>query len=482
MAVTVKLAPQATLLLGDVREAAAQLPRKYFHCMATSPPYYGLRNYKNKPSVWGGDPACVHEWGDQTGTAKDIPSRFCSKCSAWLGCLGNEPTVSMYVSHLVEIFALLRGSLRDDATFWLNLGDSYNGTGGATTTFSFGRPVTRGEGNKSTQIRRDPEVKVRELCLIPERVLLALQADGWYVRAKPPWVKMNAMPEPHISRPVQGHEAIFLLSLKPTYFYDGAGVRIPALQTAKEQRRGIDTSRGIMQPLGRNRKTSDWFLDSMDAMIDYHLQAAEYMATLRDTGGLLSGEDWNPYGFLANTSQNRATHLAVWPAGLVNPMIRASTSSRCCHVCGTPWERVIVQGPSEWDQRRHTVKTRTYEMTSAAEAGFSRLAKSQRLGATLGFRPTCNHYNSLYHAELDRTQNMTRKQKQDTDQSWLKRAKQRPGFQTWPAVPCRVLDPFAGSGTTLAAAVRMGREAWGIEINPTFVPAIKQQVREAIPD
>jgi len=143
--------------------------------VVTSPPYWGLRNYKIPPTVWGGDPDCRHEWGAEgrwrrTGgtssstlgqdchpngvDAEDIIEKvrrsslnasagaFCRRCGAWRGDLGLEPTPWMYVAHMVEVFDLVRELLEDDGTLWLNLGDCYASDGGVLTPHS-GMPRNR---------------------------------------------------------------------------------------------------------------------------------------------------------------------------------------------------------------------------------------------------------------------------------------------------------------------------------------------------
>lgn len=149
-----------TVLTGDCRKLLGTLPAESVHCCVTSPPYWGLRDYSVPPSVWGGDPACGHAWGrwyewhDErearvTGKTRTTERSYrdgsrtfngnhqrhahgvvCSRCGAWRGCLGLEPTSDLYVQHLVETFRDVRRVLREDGTLWLNLGDSYYGSWG----------------------------------------------------------------------------------------------------------------------------------------------------------------------------------------------------------------------------------------------------------------------------------------------------------------------------------------------------------------
>ena len=141
------------ILHGDCRDVLASLPADSVHCVVTSPPYWGLRDYGIPPSVWGGDAACEHEFEMQTKTgelrlglgmaalgeqyrgggkkAGEVPSisvqhGFCRHCNAWRGAHGLEPSIDLYVRNAVEVFRAIHRVLRPDGTLWLNLGDSYN--------------------------------------------------------------------------------------------------------------------------------------------------------------------------------------------------------------------------------------------------------------------------------------------------------------------------------------------------------------------
>ena len=172
---------------GDALSTLQLLPSGSIHCAITSPPYYGLRNY---------------------GVA---------------GQIGAEPTPQEYVARLTEIFRELRRVLRDDGTFWLNLGDSY--TSGNRT---------RRAPDKKNPIRamsyRAPTpsgLKEKDLIGIPWHVAFALQEDGWYLRSDIIWHKPNAMPESIKDRPTKAHEYVFLLTKSPRYFYNADAVKEP---------------------------------------------------------------------------------------------------------------------------------------------------------------------------------------------------------------------------------------------------------------
>jgi len=143
-----------TTLIGDCREVLRTLPDRSVHCVASSPPYWGLRDYAIAPSVWGGDLSCDHDFtververelrkgagmaalgeryrggGHKVGKVPRISaeSGFCRHCGAWSGCLGLEPTYQLYIEHMIEVARELWRVLRDDGTMWLNLGDCYAG-------------------------------------------------------------------------------------------------------------------------------------------------------------------------------------------------------------------------------------------------------------------------------------------------------------------------------------------------------------------
>ncbi len=130
---------------GHVIDVLRGMADESVHCVVTSPPYWGLRDYGLEPSIWGGKKSCVHRWdvgqwkrrSNDSGTVRkqdtnqgsvkrDLPIKHssCANCGAWRGELGLEPTLELYIQHIVEVFREVRRVLRKDGTCWLNLGDS----------------------------------------------------------------------------------------------------------------------------------------------------------------------------------------------------------------------------------------------------------------------------------------------------------------------------------------------------------------------
>ncbi len=215
------------------------------HCVVTSPPYWGLRSYGHYKlqAVWGSmddfTPPKKHKdrwefrlkWraADRSGGVMS-PNK-----ETWIGAFGLEPTPELYIEHTVEIFREVRRVLRKDGTVWLNLGDSY--AAGTRDYNSF----RRDRGHVCVP-RPDPPpgFKPKDLCGIPWRVALALQADGWWLRQDIIWSKPNPMPESVTDRCTKSHEYIFLLTKSAKYFYDAEAVKEEVTGNAHARGDGVN--------------------------------------------------------------------------------------------------------------------------------------------------------------------------------------------------------------------------------------------------
>jgi DNA modification methylase len=234
------------ILQGNCLETLSSLEEKSVNTCVTSPPYWGLRDYGTGEWV-GGDPDCNHEgtvlghnknFVDREGRGsnnKSISSGDCYKCGAVRkdDQLGLEETPEKFVKNLVNVFREVRRVLRDDGTVWLNLGDSYCGTGhkGDTKDMYFSQGSAR-NGQSFALNNKIEGLKSKDLIGIPWRVAFALQADGWYLRQDIIWHKPNPMPEPVKDRCTKSHEYIFLLSKSPKYYYDYEAVKVKASDAA----------------------------------------------------------------------------------------------------------------------------------------------------------------------------------------------------------------------------------------------------------
>jgi len=130
---------------------------------------------------------------------------------------------------MTAVFREVRRILRPDGTLWLNIGDSYisnpgdrNKVGGIEGKASNLKKLS---GSCMSINKHNIGLKPKDLCMIPARLALALQADGWWVRSDIIWAKPNPMPESVTDRPTKSHEYIYLLTKAAKYYYNADAIR-----------------------------------------------------------------------------------------------------------------------------------------------------------------------------------------------------------------------------------------------------------------
>lgn len=525
-----------TIFTGDCRESLASLPEGSVHCCVTSPPYFGLRDYGIEPVVWGpggngvsgvtcqvsgnGDgPSppvaavlplsrassakergpggedgpdwreCDHVWGGHLpGLSRDDnhvadapgargggkkhsaenqsqanAGQWCQRfgCGAWLGCLGSEPTPELFVAHIVEVFRAVRRVLRDDGCLWLNLGDGYAGHWGdkyAHRPFGEDRtPDASTPPHKPTPPWKDSGLKPKDLLGMPWRVAFALQADGWWLRQAVPWYKQTPMPESVTDRMTTAHEYVFLLTKQERYFWDGFAVRKGASSFAdgaahafgpKSQnngRGGLATqgnANSFSPGASRNLRTTDLALDVARENLAFWQEAVKALAK----GGTVTDEAGEFLSITTASEGLRAAHFATYPTALVRPLILAGTSQKgCCPDCGKCWERVVERKhygnwKQNWEggantghnEQRPDRKGKDWEKYEAPEP--------------TGWRPGCS-------------------------------CSPQPATRNPQPVPCTVLDPFLGAGTTALVCEQLGRRWIGCEIKQEYAEIAVRRLR-----
>jgi DNA modification methylase len=274
------------IVCGDVLTGLAILPDNSINCVVTSPPYWGLRDYGVE------------------------------------GQIGLEHTPQEYVEKMVAVFRQVRRVLRDDGTCWLNLGDCYTSGGRSTHGTRLGHKQETNAGCLSVTEKRPelpPGLKPKDLVGIPWRVAFALQADGWYLRARLPWIKRNAMPDSAEDRPGQSVEELFLLAKSERYFFNMPAVRVEFA----DDREGCDGSKLDSQRNVGGRSDGYTKPNGIDPSSNGGRNLRTHDFIMRSFQGLLLAESGEPLAFLVNPKPYNEAHFATFPEKLVEPCILA---------------------------------------------------------------------------------------------------------------------------------------------------------------
>lgn len=408
------------------------------HCIVTSPPYYGLRDYST--GRWeGGDPTCDHK--DQldsqlnAGVSSAIPHtgaatkrarqvgehKVCVKCGAVRidQQMGLEDTPQEYVTKMVELFHEYRRVLRDDGTLWLNMGDSYSG---ASNSGGSSRRVDGGLPYKLNGLpKKNSGLQPKNLMGMPWRIAFGLQDDGWILRSDIIWAKPNAMPESVTDRPTTSHEHIFLLTKSPKYFYDQEAVRETSVSD---------------HPSGNGYKR--------DARLSY--QNADGTARGNDEQWKIQPNRNLRSVWTIATEPTPFAHFATFPQKLVERCLMAGCPHKTCAVCGAPWER-LVERDEYPDGEGHFGKNGSkWKGEDKQSSGYRPRKNVEVMRQVSG-----NHDNPF---------------PQKSTVGWIPTCDCSPGIATEPGL---ALDPFMGSGTVALVARRSGRDYIGCDLNPEYV-------------
>lgn len=385
-----------------------------------------MRDPRHYPETAPTDKPATNIGGHQRGIK---PGDFCALCGAWRGSLGIEPTIDLYVDHLVSVFRELRRVLRNDGTLWLNLDDSYAGSWGAQSRrdTASNDPSWHGSQIKNhpkrashTGALRTAGVKPKDLYGVPWLVAFALRADGWYLRSEITWAKRAPMPESVTDRPTSATESVFLLSKAEHYFYDAEAVKEAA---ASDHPSG----NGFKRPA---------------------------RLTYADAAGPRGSEDqWDQVGgkrnmrnfWLLGPAPFREAHFATMPPKVVEPCILAGTSERgVCPTCGSPWSRQVKHSRTRdgqpldgsWSVNEGGVRI------GATGVGHWRDQTTTQL---IGWSPTCS-------------------------------------CNAGDPIPAMVLDPFGGAGTVGLVADRLGRDSILVELNPAYAEMARRRIDADAPE
>ena len=202
------------ILQGNCIDKIKELKDNSIDCVVSSPPYFGLRDY-------GVD-----------------------------GQFGLEKTYQDYIANTVKVFETFKPKLKDTATIWWNVGDTYASNGIYIHSW-YKKEKNKDKKNLHTNNKvryqdrkayRDHIIKAKDLMMIPNRVAIALQDAGWYIRSEIIWHKPNPMPESIKDRPTSCHEKIWLITKSKKYYYDVDAIKEPTVgNLEKRNKRNVWT-------------------------------------------------------------------------------------------------------------------------------------------------------------------------------------------------------------------------------------------------
>ena len=268
----------------DCLEGLKQLDSDSVHCCVTSPPYWALRDY-------------------------GIP-----------GQIGQEDSPTEYVERLCAIFAEVFRVLRPDGTFWLNISDTYCGTGNKADYFDPKNPKGR-TGQKKAKNYQIAGLKPKDLCGIPWSIAFALRDMGWYLRQEIIWHKTNCMPESVTDRCVKAHESVFLFAKNQRYYFDHKSIQEPATQSSIER-----AKRAISE---NNKYATGAPGQNVQTINQPRLRMSADSLTVRNKRSVWS----------VSTKPLKHAHFAAFPRTLIEPCILAG-----CPVGGVVLDPFVGSG------------------------------------------------------------------------------------------------------------------------------------------
>ena len=386
-----------SFLQGDVFDKLKDLDDNSIDCVVTSPPYWGLRDY-------GVD-----------------------------GQLGLEPTYQEHIKNIVELFRAMKPKLKDTATVWLNYGDSYAATVNGTKVKDMKKNLQKNRINKIKGKFDDRgfvdkpfstiqgSLKPKDLVMIPNRIAIALQDDGWWIRSEIIWHKPNPMPESTKDRPTSCHEKIWLITKSKKYYYDADAIKEVCKTPNKEIRTpsGWDTSTG---------KNGHGKIHKQGRSSNFTKSTQQPKKNKRNV--------WT-----VTTKPCKDAHFATFPKDLAEPCIKAGCPEKVCVECGIPY----ISNYKRTDNNENFIQTKGSDTPNIKKGGV-RLNKNG----------TSPHFNPPTIEFLNLKKNCNCK----TDE-----------FKSGV-----VLDPFGGSGTTGIVAKQFNRTAILIELNPEYIEIAKKRI------
>lgn len=374
--------PNAVLYQGHALSILKGLPSESVDCAITSPPYWGLRTYKTEPQIWGG----------------------------WTGELGLEPTTELYIQHLIEIFNEVKRVLKKTGTCWVNIDDSYAGSGKGIGS-DHGKAVFSDD-----DIVRLPDagIPAKSLCLIPQRFALGMVEQGWILRNDIVWAKPNPMPESVKDRFTTSWEHLFFFVKSQKYRFE-------------QQFEPMTCPGRIFNPDTSGHATAQLRQEGNRTTVGLHDGRTQY------GDPSLGRNKRDVWEICTEPSPIRGVHFATYPEKLVETPILAGCPAQICKKCGK-------------------ARGKIYEISRSYQSGSGKS----------GNKPHGSHYDNPQCVgdlkdDIRAGPCLSRQEIGYTDCGC------NAGFEAG-----IVMDIFAGSGTTGAVAKRLGRKYIGIDLSEEY--------------
>lgn len=467
---------------GDCLEILKQLPDESIDCCVTSPPYYGLRDYGTGTWV-GGDPNCPHfrtshvghntitghkNFLEMHGVADSIYKTVCPRCGAIRvdKQIGLEETPEEYIKKLTEVFHEVKRVLKDDGTLWVNIGDSYWGSGSRGYDFEgkMSEASKLQQGSKGTiSLQNIPKLtgnvngyKNKDLIGIPWMLAFSLRADGWYLRQDIIWHKPNPMPESVKDRCTKSHEYIFLLSKSSHYYYDAESISEPITEsTIKRLSQDLENQNGSYTPSKGNGnmkavrskygnvEEEKTYRQGMNKDRGFGIVEKRYGLPTQEKFVSFIKSKTTPQQLEENTGIKRTT-IDHWfrtdESGFAFPSV-------------DDWNKIrdyVNDWTEEFQEMDNALSTVDYETDEIGKSSNGK--RNKRDVWDVNVQPTKEAHFATFPERL---------------------------IEPCILAGCRedgvVLDPFFGSGTTGRVAERLNRRWIGIELNPKYIDIAKKR-------
>jgi site-specific DNA-methyltransferase (cytosine-N4-specific) len=481
--------PINKIICGDAKTELAKLPAESINCCISSPPYWALRDYGT--AIWeGGSPDCSHEVGrfkypaskkqkSNAGSASHQAKDICPDCGAKRidKQLGLEKTFEEYIDKLCDIYDEVKRVLRPDGCVFVNLGDTYAGSGIGTNDYrtEASRSINKTSimHPKGAIAQKVKNIPAKSLCLIPQRFAIEMINRGWILRNVIIWHKPNPMPSSAKDRFTVDFEYVyfFVKNNQVLWHYRPADGKVSDKQPDyKNGDEGLDWQWGIRK--GKKVKTSLWqgFKYFFEPQYEPHKNPEfinEKYGTLGEHNTFSSAEGnrsvkfgtkwspneraYNPLGRNKHTVWTIPTqacpeaHFATFPNKLVEPMIKAGCPEFVCKKCGKA--RAKVYKPSPEYAKKLGTWTEDTDKDPELRAGIGFAANTKKHSCTADY-----HFKGYTDCGCN-------------DREW------RPGI---------VLDPFAGTCTVAKVAAQLRRDYIMIELKQEYIDEIAMPKLNAV--